>query len=1294
VQKPEPLLDKAKQQEKKYNWLEAADLYEQASSLASKDLAKAAELRERIGYCFLRAAFQAETNEQFRGRMEQSVKAYEKTAELNHKTEEEDKEAKIFHAKAMAAYVSGRRSPDIQQRRTLLDEWFKFENKALEIYEKIGDPLSIGRTYNNLAEWSMERQHLESRWLALKNSMLECVSFGEKAIKALSQVEDEHELARAYTWIVYHFGTASHFKAIDIDEQVGQKLRSYITKAGELSKNVGDAYLKSITAIMKARAEDPDEILEGFRNVAKYGTIAKDNYRMGYGNAFLSGSLLMTIKEDPDKQREEIKEAMKIAQGAIRQLSIIDDYSVRFTAYNTSVLAGKALADIEPDFEKKRSLLETAVEDGRENLRNMEGETVWYSVVLFLAFSNALFALSEIETKVDNKRRLLQEALIYREKLLDAMQRSSPFDYWVYSMGYTVHVLILVELAKMEKGKKRNELFKKAVSSMEKCVQLIEKDKMETQMGYATVQYGLTYYSFGGILEQLHSLTKDKRHIERAIETYKAAIKYFSKVDLTNRVAESYWQIARLKNHLGDNLESAQNYLTAAENYRLAAEQIPNLKNFYGKHSDYMQAWSEIENAKQSHKTEEYEQAKSHYEKAANLHKMSELWSYLAPNYLAWAQMEKAEDHSRKDETQQAMETFKQARDYFKKSEDSLQTKLKEITATDEKSMVTKLIKSSDIRQRYCQARISIEEAKIFDRNGKYGLSARSYGLATEKLKQIIEETDYEQPLKELKQIMILSQAWQKMAQAEEKTSPELYLEAAQLFEQANKHSLTKKTSLLALGNSSFCKGLAAGTKFQNTLDVEMHSEAKGYIKSAATYYLKAGFKAASEYAKATQRLFDAYLYMNSAERETDPEKSAKYYHMAEKVLQISVESFMEAKQPEKKAEVQRILETVKEERELAVSLNEVLHAPTITSATAAFTTPTPTSEESVGLERFEHADVQANLIASVKDVKVGESFCLSVEFVNAGKEPALLTRVEDFVPQDFVVVKKPEIYRIDDTTLNMKGKQLAPLKLVEVKLTLQPSKKGQYQLNPIVHYLDELGHNKSLQLKTLEIKVEEVILEDRISTGTQELDSLLLGGIPKEYAVVLAGPPCDERELLIKNFLKSGTKEGITFSVTTEATGLEGLLDSPYFFLFLCNPKPKTPVPDLPNVYKLHGKTDLTNLSIALLRAYRNVEHSSNKRVCINIVSDVLVVYGVKTTREWIAELTTDLISKDFTVLAVINPLMHTSEELNSILDLFDGEISLYETKDPMECKKSLRVKKLRNQDYIKNPICLTNHI
>jgi hypothetical protein len=173
---------------------------------------------------------------------------------------------------------------------------------------------------------------------------------------------------------------------------------------------------------------------------------------------------------------------------------------------------------------------------------------------------------------------------------------------------------------------------------------------------------------------------------------------------------------------------------------------------------------------------------------------------------------------------------------------------------------------------------------------------------------------------------------------------------------------------------------------------------------------------------------------------------------------------------------------------------------------------------------------------------------------------------------------------------------------------------------------------------------------------------------------------------------LKAGIEDGISFYVTTEISNLQDLLKNQNFYLFLCNPKPKAEVPDLSNVFKLQGKTDLNNLGIALTKAYRNLDLKLDqpKRICIEILSEVLEDYGSNTTRKWISDLITNYGAKGFTLLAVINPRMHASEALYAVLDLFDGEISITQSDDPLDCKKSILVKKLRNEDYIKNPICI----
>ena len=1301
----EPLLEKAKELEKRYAWLDAIDFYEQASSLVSEGVLSAAELRKRIGFCFFKAALQADTNDIFRDRTGLAVKAYKETVELVSNVEKNGECAKISHAKALVAYVSSWLERDRIKKSKLLNEWWRLENEALEEYEKVGDLINIGKTCNNLLQFSTEsRFWLPTDFQDIKRMMDEILNLGEKSIKILSDLDDDYELARAYCFTGFYYSVAVWWVGGNKDrvKEIQQRSIEYSQKALMHSEKIADSWLSTwthttISALQFFIKGNVILAIEHAKNVLKHAKITKDHYLLAEATCQLGlcSVPLWLLKEDPEKRKEGILKSINMLQESIDHFHTIGLFEGRFFRnYKAIVTNLKALAQSETDIKSRTGMLNKAVEVGYEGIKYTDGYVERRTASAFTALIEALITRAMVETKNSKKQRLLEESLEYCRKENEILEREKNNIKLDNIINQSNQVFIYAELAKVEQKKeKKIELLTNCLVPMENAIKLVAKDNQVHHLTWMSNTYGGLCYHFGAPLNELFTLTKDVKFLNKAIEVYKTTVESHTIADTRSRVAEAYWQMAMVYDRLGERLESAHNYQLASENYKLAAEKIPQLKEFYDNYSLYMQAWSKIEQARYFHSIEDYEEARQHYEKAALLHESIGAWSYLTPNYFAWANMEEAEGLSRKENAQQAKQVFQKALDQFTKAEEKITQKIGEITSAEERGMTQRLLQSSALRRKFCQARIQIEDAKLLDREGKYLQSSQSYGEATQNILAIVQKVESEAERKELEYVAILCRAWEKMANAEETSSLESYVEAASLFEQARDRCFTKKASLWALGNSSFCKGLAAGLRYKSNMDLKENALAKQYFKDAASSYFTAGFKSASEYAKATLRLFDAYVFMNQAESEVDPEKKTRQYQMADNLLQIAAGSFMKAKQLEKTTQVQQIIRTVREEKALAVSLNEVLHAPTITSSTTSFTAPSPTSEVSVGLEQFQHANVQANLIAGMKEVKVGESFCLSIEFVNAGKEPALLTRIEDFIPGDFVVVKKPEIYRLEDKCLNMKGKQIAPLKLVEAKLVLQSSKKGIYQLSPTVHYLDELGQNKTLQLKSVEIKVEEVVLADRVSTGTKELDSLLLGGIPKEYAVVLTGPPSDEREHLIKNFLEAGiSEEQTSFYVATEAVGIENLLEESRFYLFLCNPKPKVDVPDLPNVSKLRSKTDINNLNMALARESRNLQiQQSPKRLCVEIVSDVLLEYGSKTTRKWLAELITELASKGFTVLAVINPKMHAPDQTGAILDLFDGEISITQTDDPLECKKQIQVKKLRGQDYIKNPICLT---
>ena len=228
-----------------------------------------------------------------------------------------------------------------------------------------------------------------------------------------------------------------------------------------------------------------------------------------------------------------------------------------------------------------------------------------------------------------------------------------------------------------------------------------------------------------------------------------------------------------------------------------------------------------------------------------------------------------------------------------------------------------------------------------------------------------------------------------------------------------------------------------------------------------------------------------------------------------------------------------------------------------------------------------------------------------------------------------------------------------------------------------------------------VKIKIPEVALPDRLATGYKDLDSMLFGGIPKNYAVILTSSSCDERELLIESFVKAGAKNGqTTFYVTTE-TGRMGALAEEFqstFYVFLCNPQADIIIKNLPNVFKLKGVENITDISIALTSAFRKMDPSTkgSKRACIDIISDLLLQHHAVQTRRWLSALIPDLRSKGFTTLAVMNPQMHSSEEVHAILGLFEGEINIYERESEKGLERFLKIRKMYNQRYLESKLPL----
>jgi tetratricopeptide (TPR) repeat protein/KaiC/GvpD/RAD55 family RecA-like ATPase len=215
------------------------------------------------------------------------------------------------------------------------------------------------------------------------------------------------------------------------------------------------------------------------------------------------------------------------------------------------------------------------------------------------------------------------------------------------------------------------------------------------------------------------------------------------------------------------------------------------------------------------------------------------------------------------------------------------------------------------------------------------------------------------------------------------------------------------------------------------------------------------------------------------------------------------------------------------------------------------------------------------------------------------------------------------------------------------------------------------------------------------VATGYADLDKLLCGGLRSSSAVILSSPSCNQRDLLIKSFLKTGAeKNEVTFFVTIDPSSGKALAEEfPLnFHLFVCNPQADAIVKEAPNIFKLKSVENLTDISITLTSAIRKLDPTleSPRRICIGLISDILLQHHAVQTRKWLTALTAELKSNEFTTLAVVDPRMHPSEELYAILGLFEGEISIYEKETEKGIGKFLKINRMSNQEYLDDELLL----
>jgi len=209
------------------------------------------------------------------------------------------------------------------------------------------------------------------------------------------------------------------------------------------------------------------------------------------------------------------------------------------------------------------------------------------------------------------------------------------------------------------------------------------------------------------------------------------------------------------------------------------------------------------------------------------------------------------------------------------------------------------------------------------------------------------------------------------------------------------------------------------------------------------------------------------------------------------------------------------------------------------------------------------------------------------------------------------------------------------------------------------------------------------------LSTGSPIADSLLLGGLPRRSVALLTSPACDEKDSLVQGFC--AIAPGATVYVSTDVERSAELHKLyPELKLVVCSPQADL----LPTTEFIQVSRSLRNISEIddLLTHALETIHDESPRVLIQLVSDILLLQKGVATRHWLADLLPRLRARNCTVLAELNPRMHGTQEVNALLDLFDGRMEIVEHEETEQPVRFLRITSLRGHKYLPHQALLTS--
>ena len=544
-------------------------------------------------------------------------------------------------------------------------------------------------------------------------------------------------------------------------------------------------------------------------------------------------------------------------------------------------------------------------------------------------------------------------------------------------------------------------------------------------------------------------------------------------------VAESNWFLAEILDIEGKYRDSATRYLEAHNGYERAKKISEHASRVYQDFANYMLAWRNIELAKISHMSSDFEEASVLYFKAAHLISLTRNWSKGSQLFLAESLIERAESKSLMEEgAEESIELFDQAISYL--------SNFREEVKREDISYLKDFEALSNQLSTFCRARRILEKSKEDYRLGEFEESISGLANAEAMFEDLASNSTITDPLRsnEMRSMSSLCRALSSFQKAQVNQDPELYLEARNIFGKASEESKSKTLRPLLSGLASFASFLFYSDQVEKSLgtklDVDLVDECNTALGNAQSNFRKVGNRSFLNILKASKHILDATIKMSSAEREVERiQVKAKLYAQAQSSLSKASRYYKLVGSSKRLKEALKMISAVRNHQRLIplahdiiaeVASNQIIYA-AIASSSVMEQTP---HSSSVGLGSS-YVSLDAEVDKTYMEVDQTAKITLSIS--NLGRESITTIRIDDVVPEGFEILDcQVGVLTSNTIKLNMRLEAGATK---DFTVTYTPKNPGECSWHPSLIFLDSSRNFKISRSRMVRSIVEAKNAED-----------------------------------------------------------------------------------------------------------------------------------------------------------------------------------------------------------------------